>query len=298
MTLSFTVSISQTDDKNKKFVEICRLEHKIFAKDALARWPDARLWTSPGQFSFPIRSVPNSYVWGRDVSGVLDTSSLEEMTNSTNLLPSWTDEIEYETLESGTFRVGLSPVTLYETAFFHKKSKSLIVTDALIRVPSVPPVLNDPDKLLLISKRSTSDPLPADSLEARTIGWEKTALLVSYFFPEHEEFDPVTPGVVTWTEGWHDNFLALSNRLLVPPVVRELLYAKNPTSVRRWVDRVSGRWDFQKIVPAHFEAPIVANSADFRRAFEFLEDNTIDAFPANDLARGLKPIADLVLGRK
>ena len=268
------------------------LEHKVFARDALSRWSNAKLWTSPGQFSFPIRSVPDSYIWGRDVSGVLDSVP------GAGVLPPWTHEIEYETLEAGTFRVGLSPVTFYETAFYHKKSKALIVTDSLIRIPSRPPDLNDPHKLLLVSKRSTADPQPTDTNESRTIGWEKTCLLVSYFFPEHEELDPdAGPGVVTWTEGWHDNFLALSNRLLVPPVVRELIYAQNPASVRRWVDRVSERWDFRTIVPAHFDAPISANPTDFRRAFAFLEDETIDAFPPNDLARGLKPIADLALGK-
>ena len=49
---------------------------------------------------------------------------------------------------------------------------------------------------------------------------------------------------------------------------------------------------------AHFEAPIAANPTEFRRAFAFLEDDTLDAFPPNDLARGLKPIADLALGKK
>jgi len=175
-------------------------------------------------------------------------------------------------------------------------SQSLILTDAVARIPVDPPPLNDVDRLLLVSKRSTADPAPLDTKEARTIGWEKTALLVSYFFPEHEEIDPTGPlGTVTWTPGWHDNFKSLSNRLLVPPVVRMLLYANDPGEVRNWVDRVSKRWDFVRIIPAHYEAPITAGPDDLRLAFRFLEDETIDAFPKKDLERGLKPIADLVL---
>jgi len=274
------------------------LEHKVFAKDALERWPSAQLWTSPGQFSFPLANAPAQYIWGRDhVTGILGESNDSPQT----LQPSWIDEIEYETLAAGTFPIGFHQVTFYETAFYHKATKSLIVTDALIRVPSTPPNerLNDPDKLLLISKRSTSDPQPEDTPEARRIGWEKTCLLVSYFFPEHEELDPDQgPGVVTWTEGWHANFLALSNRLLVPPVVRELIYAKNPASVQTWVDRVANRWDFASILPAHFEAPIPATPTVFRRAFRFLQDPTIDAFPAKDLERGIQPIANLAVGKK
>jgi hypothetical protein len=266
------------------------LEHKVFVKDALQRWPNAQLWTSPEQFSFPF-AVPDEFVFGKAVSGVLDSSS-----SDFRELPPWSDEIEYASLQAGTFNIGGKPTTLCETAFFHKSSKSLIVTDAVTRIPKYVPPLNDPEQLLLISKRSTSDPMPDDTPQSRLDGWEKTALLVSYFFPEHEEFDPEQAGVVTWTEGWHDNFSALAGRLIVPPVVRTLIYAQNPSRVQTWVDQIAdGRWDFDQIVPAHFEAPIAATPKEFAEAFRFLRDDTVDAFPKNDLARGLKPIADIAL---
>jgi hypothetical protein len=120
-------------------------------------------------------------------------------------------------------------------------------------------------------------------------------LLVSYFFPEHEELDPDRVGVVTWTPGWHDNFKTLSGRLLVPPVVRTLIYAQDPPRVKAWVERVARRWAFEQVVPAHFAAPVEASPAAFRRAFAFLDNPDADAFPSRDLARGLKPIADIFL---
>ena len=49
---------------------------------------------------------------------------------------------------------------------------------------------------------------------------------MTYFFPEHEEMARGSPGVVEWTPGWEDNFDALAGRLLVPPVVRSLLYSQ------------------------------------------------------------------------
>jgi hypothetical protein len=270
------------------------LEHKIFVKDALLRWPNAKLWTAPGQFSFPKKNMADDCIWGKSVDGVLHGS---DETSTATSAP-WTSEIQYETLAVGTFSIGSSPQTFYETAFFHKSSKTLIVTDSVVQISLVPPPLNHADKLLLVSKRSTSDPQPDDTPEARQVGWEKTSLLVSYFFPEHEELDPDAGfGVVTWTDGWHDNFNALAGRLLVPPVVRTLLYAQSPNEVQRWVDRVVTRWEFQQIVPAHFEAPISASRVEFQKAFRFLQDDTIDPFPANDLARGLKPIADIALKR-
>ena len=265
------------------------LEHKIFVKDAVERWPSAELWASSGQFTFPFK-VSEEFVFGRRVSGVLEK-------DHTDSIP-WADEIEYQTLAGGTFDLlGNGPTTFYETVFFHKASKSLIVTDCLEYIPYEIPELNDPDKLLLVSKTSTDEPQPDDTPAQRLVGWKKMCLLVSYFFPEHEEPDPEKLGVVTWTPGWQDNFDALGGRLLVPPVVRTLIYAQNPAQVQEWVDTVAQQWDFLQIVPAHFQAPITATPSDFKRAFRFLQDPSIDAFPAPDLARGLQPIADLVISK-
>lgn len=142
--------------------------------------------------------------------------------------------------------------------------------DSVARVSLNPPPLNHAANILLISKRSTSDPMPEDTFETRKTGWEKTALLLSYFFPEHEEPDPKKFGVVTWTEGWHENFSRLAGRLVCPPVVRTLLYSQNPREVRRWVDRVSGRWEFERIIPAHWEAPVRRSSIVASRGLPLL----------------------------
>ena len=42
------------------------------------------------------------------------------------------------------------------------------------------------------------------------------------------------------------------------------------TGLGAWVDRVTA-WDFERIVPAHFEAPIAAGPKDFAAAFDFLK---------------------------
>jgi hypothetical protein len=56
----------------------------------------------------------------------------------------------------------------------------------------------------------------------------------------------------------------------VAPIVRELILNRDPQGVLAWRSRVSA-WDFQQIIPAHFQAPIPAGPEDFRRAFAFLE---------------------------
>jgi len=66
------------------------LEHKVFAEDALKRWPNALLWTAPGQYSFPLPSVPEEYIWDRSVSGVL--TDQDHAVSSTQI--PWVDEIQ------------------------------------------------------------------------------------------------------------------------------------------------------------------------------------------------------------
>ena len=290
------------------------LEHKIFAKPALERWPSAKLWVAPGQFSFPV-NVPAAKVFGREPDGVLGVrgdasgdacdgamtlpgetfTDVSSLTTKNASDPPWLDEIACDVLRCGRFAIAGQDVTLYEATFLHKKSKTLIVTDCVAYVPRTIPVLQTPEKLLLVGKRSTDDPQPPDTFENRVAGWKKMALLVTYFFPEHEEL--VRPGLVEWSDGWEENFDFLAERLLVPPVVRATLYNQNPERVKTYVDRVCKEWEFDKVVPAHWAGPVAAGPAEFERAFRFLEDNSLDAFPEGDMKRGLKPIADSVARR-
>ena len=282
------------------------LEHKIFAKAALERWPTAKLWVAPGQFSFPV-DVPLATVFGREPDGVLGVlggdANADERDGAMGLgasknasHPPWLDEIACDVLRCGRFAIAGKDVTLYESVFLHVRSKTLIVTDCVAYVPRAIPELQTPSKLLLVGKRSTDDAMPPDTFENRLNGWKKMALLVTYFFPEHEEL--VKPGLVEWSDGWEDNFDALAERLLVPPVVRATLFNQDPRRVRAFVDRVCASWEFDKVVPAHWAAPVAAGPTEFARAFRFLEDPAIDAFPEGDMKRGLKPIADAVARRE
>lgn len=36
---------------------------------------------------------------------------------------------------------------------------------------------------------------------------------------------------------------------------------------RRWVEDIVGSWDFRRIIPAHFAAPVQATPQDFRCCF-------------------------------
>ena len=81
-------------------------------------------------------------------------------------------------------------------------------------------------------------------------------------------------------------FAALSERLLVPPVLRTLLYDRDPEAVRRWVSRITDTeagWEYERVLPAHFGAPVRATPADVHAAFAFLDDPTADLPPRADL---------------
>ena len=105
------------------------LEHKIFARDAHERWPEAEIWVAPGQFSFPVKNVSNAYVYGTESNVFVLSESNDEAQTATKQ-PTWKDEINYETLDVGAFNVANSNVQIKECAFFDVKTGMLIVTDA------------------------------------------------------------------------------------------------------------------------------------------------------------------------
>jgi hypothetical protein len=80
--------------------------------------------------------------------------------------------------------------------------------------------------------------------ERKRLGWQRNALQALYFGPSNL-LDP--------EESWG----GITNRLIVAPVVSTLVYENIPGEVRDWARRV-GRWNFTRVVPCHFDAPIKA----------------------------------------
>ena len=65
--------------------------------------------------------------------------------------------------------------------------------------------------------------------------------------------------------------------MLVAPILQTLILNRAPAQTITWVDRVS-QWEFEQIIPCHFDAPIAATPQEFRAAFDFLKANDqIDA---------------------
>ena len=58
--------------------------------------------------------------------------------------------------------------------------------------------------------------------------------------------------------------------MFVAPILQTLILSQAPRTVLDWADKVA-KWDFQRIVPCHFDSPIEAGPRQFRQAFAFLE---------------------------
>jgi hypothetical protein len=71
------------------------------------------------------------------------------------------------------------------------------------------------------------------------------------------------------------SFAAIQNRPLVPPVLRELILDRQPEATIAFAQRVA-RWRFERIIPAHLNAPIRAGPAEWLRAWSFLQEKAID----------------------
>jgi hypothetical protein len=256
------------------------LEHKVFVGPFARCFPKAQVFVSPHQWSFPL-NLPLSWLglpWGR-----------------THLLPSdssnapFAEEFDYAIL--GPIHLGLG--VFEEVAFFHRLSRTLLLTDALVSVPEDPPAIAqlDPYPLLFHARDHGLDEV-VDTAAIRRKGWQRIVLFSFYFRPsalgvikaEQAMRDALTGGdrsrknyfglyPFQWQSDWKQSFEALwgQGRPFVAPILQTLILNRAPQETLDWVMRVA-IWDFQRIVACHFDAPILTNPRQFRQAFQFLEN--------------------------
>lgn len=256
------------------------LEHKIFVGPFARQFPQAQVFVTPNQWSFPFN---------------LPLSWLGFPSGRTHVLPEdpaqvpFADEFEYAVLD-----INLGRGTFGEVALFHRRSHTLLVADSILAVPETPPeiIQLDPYPLLFHARDQALDGVE-DTEANRRKGWQRIALFASYFRPS--ALEPVKLGQAVqealkapdrsrkayfglfpfrWQETWHQSFEELrgEGRPFVAPILQTIIFPQDPQLVLNWVNRVAG-WDFQQIIPCHFEAPIAANGSQFRQAFTFLEHN-------------------------
>ena len=139
------------------------LEHKALAGPFSQYFPRAEVWLQPGQWSFPI-NLPNALL------GFPIGNRLKDIPGDCKDAP-WYPEIEHATLGPLRFK---SVGGFGETAFFHKSTKTLLVTDVIIEVADDPPdILTEDPRALLFHARNSMLEVVQDTEETRRRGWRR-----------------------------------------------------------------------------------------------------------------------------
>jgi len=254
------------------------LEHKVFVAPFARKFPEAEIFVAPDQWSYPFK---------------LPLSWLGLPKKRTRILPRdgsetpFSREFSYAIL--GPIDLGLGPFE--EVAFFHWRSQTLLVTDTIVSIPENPPeiVALDPYPLLFHA-RDRGDEIVEDTPEIRQKGWQRISLFAFYFQPSALEAVKLKQALrdaskardrsrkayfglfpFRWKPGWKQAFEALrrGGNIFVAPILQTLILNRAPKETLEWADRVAG-WNFQRIIPCHFDAPLEATPEEFRRAFDFL----------------------------
>jgi hypothetical protein len=258
---------------------ISGLEHKVFVGPFARYFPSAQVFVAPQQWSFPV-NLPLSWLG-------LPGNRTHILPKNSNEAP-FADEFDYAILGP----IDLGPGRFAEVAFLHRRSHTLLVTDTIVSVPADPPAIVqlDPYPLLYHAKDRAYD-IVADTQANRRKGWQRITLFAFYFRPSVVDV-PTWKDIFKdariapersrkayfgffpfkWQEQWQRSFEALrgDGRIFVAPVLQSLILNRAPQETINWANQVA-QWDFQWIIPCHFDAPIKAQPQEFRQAFSFLE---------------------------
>lgn len=248
------------------------LEHKIPVPAMARAFPAATVWVTPNQWSFPVRLPAPWLGFPSDRTRVLFEDGLPH-------------EDQCDWLALGPLNLGLG--TFLEVAMFDRATGSLLVTDALVSIPTAPPELFDLDPTpLLFHGRERGDEALQDTPQRRRIGWRRIVLFACYLRPQHLEIRPLgeilrhalAPGCrqarshfglypFQWQPGWEEEFDRLvgtePSRPTLPAVLERLVFPRHRETLVAWMLQIC-RWeDLRWLVPAHFDAPVAVTGDRF-----------------------------------
>ncbi|WP_414521079.1 DUF4336 domain-containing protein [Umezakia ovalisporum] len=275
---------------------ISGLEHKVFVGPFARYFPEAQVFVTPHQWSFPL-NLPLSWLG-------LPAKRTHVLPEDISKAP-FADQFDYAILGP----IELGPGRFAEVAFFHRLSHTLLVTDAVVSVSADPPeiVQLDPYPLLFHAKDTASD-IVVDNQANRRKGWQRVSLFALYFRPSALEVmgwgDVFRKAIKApnrspkayfglfpfqWRSHWQRSFdiVRSEGRLFVAPILQTLILNRAPQETIDWAEKVA-TWDFQWIIPCHFDSPIEAQPYQFRQAFSFLQKHPVTSvgsftFPNEDL---------------
>ena len=261
-------------------------EHKVLAGPFAKQFPDADFFLVDQQYSFPI-PLPSSFLGLPSWAKPLPRSS-------EGVAMPWGDEFEHEVL---TVKPG--PGSYYQDAtFVHKPSKTLLLCDALYATTAEPPdiLTSDPEyvRALLFHARDGPLEMVPDTSDNRRKGWKRIVLLFNFFFPGAAIPDlglkpllRLAPnGPFQREYGWagwkpfewrspeserkaFDVFSDGGKPTILPIIQIILSRGESGAETQKWVQKVK-KWDFERVVPAHLDAPLKIGPAEFTRPFDYI----------------------------
>jgi len=255
------------------------VEHKVYAGVFAQSFPGATVWLTPGQYAVPVDLPPEFLGFPRGRTRTLPATAAETP---------WAADLDQRTLGPFISRDG----AFGETAFFHRRTKTLLVTDTVVSVDDVVPAVYTVDlaskaPLLYHARSTVTDVIDPDDDAALRRGWRRVQLFGLYFQPEaisvHAVGDAIRErrpdingdfaGIYPWDWVGDDvrSFEAIRGGLLVAPILQAAILDRNPVEVLDWADAVAA-WPFRRVIPAHLANDIPADGKAFRRAFSFLEE--------------------------
>ncbi len=270
---------------------ISGLEHKVFVVPFARKFPQAQIYVAPNQWSFPL-DLPLSWLgFPRQRTHVLPTDSSKTPFGA---------EFDYAILGDIDLNLG----KFEEVALLHKPTQTLLLTDTIVSIPQTPPAIVELALYpLLFHARDSALEAIEDTYPNRQKGWQRICLFAMYFRSSVLKVPRWSNTILEavrspnkskrayfglfpfeWQENWRDSFNTLrgNGRLLVAPILQNLILNRAPQETLAWADKIA-TWNFQRLIPCHFDSPVTASPQEFRQAFSFLEPNATDSLPVADV---------------
>ena len=265
------------------------IEHKIYSGPFSKKFPSADVWIPPKNWTFPVDVPIDAYVpyYPRGSPKTLP----EDSASGVGSVP-WGDQIEHSVIEVGGSSLrNFKDPWFVDTAFYLKKTKTLLITDVVMKVnPDPVPVATINPEPLLVRGMEGPDKMLPNTREARSMGWGKTILFGLLFQPASVDVK-VSPASVnkdlldnfTWDERWKASFQNLVDKdIFVPPILHVLAFPRRRDEVKRWAEGVAA-WDFNTIIPSHLDGPIDAGPKEFAAAIDAALTTDPRAFFGEDI---------------
>jgi hypothetical protein len=256
------------------------LEHKLPVPAMARAFPDAQVWVSPKQWSFPLPLPPAWLGFPAARTRVLLSDGVPHG-----------DQLDW--LPLGPLDLGLG--TFLEIACFDRASGSLLLTDALVAIPTEPPAVFDldPTPLLFHARERGDEPLQDDP-ERRRRGWWRLVLFATYLRPRPLVVPPLgevlrrclAPGCrdarahfgfypFRWQPGWQEDFEALApggrSTLQVAAVLERLVFPRQRAALVAWIRVLARLKDLRWVVPAHHDAPVASSPQELAALADHIE---------------------------